>query len=432
MQNFKNLFLNSNKTQRRIFNYLFFIVAFTGIFVSEINPVIGNDILLFLQAVFIFYYYRNSTLQTDTLAAYQNNKPIYNLFMLWLVASFISLVFSPILISLHAVLAQIPRFLGSIVNVAFAYTLFHYIKSQKVNPWILLFIIVFGASLAGVNFFFIWNLYPIARVDSNFLLNPPFYINIRQAGFHANAAICIVVAYLYRNDLSKNKNVLMYLLLTLLWTYLFWTGGRASSFSMIFSFYAGIAVLFLCKQKAFTFLISISVPMLVGIILAEFFAVLPNTGLLSLFERNITSDVNAMSGGRIAIWKASLLALENNWLFGLGAESYMFLRDSNGNLLFSTHPHNVIVQFLVEWGLLGFLLASTFLSVLFFKGFKLLVNDIKSNHNQAALRLFCFMLIISFSITGLVDGTYYHAQTVMCLLLAFTVWLLPEDFLKQN
>src|SRR5690606_26108516 len=116
-------------TQRRIFNYLFFIVAFTGIFVSEINPVIGNDILLFLQAVFIFYYYRNSTLQTDTLAAYQNNKPIYNLFMLWLVASFISLVFSPILISLHAVLAQIPRFLGSIVNVAFAYTLFHYIKS---------------------------------------------------------------------------------------------------------------------------------------------------------------------------------------------------------------------------------------------------------------------------------------------------------------
>jgi len=418
--------------------YIFVLFCFVGLFICEIDPVIGNDILIFLEGVFIYgYFYHYFKFNENSgffKELFETKRNILVLFLLWGLGTFLSLILSPILTDLHTIAAQIPRFIGSIVSVLFAYTLWHFLKSQQLNPWILLFTIAFTALITGLNFFLVWNLYPHLHSAPDWLLNPPFYINIRQAGFHANAAVCVLVGFLYRSDLKIPIKIAAFIFLIMLWSYLFWTGGRASSLSALISVLLVIVILMMLKQKITSFVILLLAAILAGFLLAEYMAVLPINGLLSIFERNVSGGVNAFSSGRLEIWKDSFAALENNWIFGLGAESYMFLINSEGEKLFSTQPHNVIVQFLVEWGVVGLFLSSLLLTLLFYKGFKNFVAQIQSSNAESnnsessntGLKITSFMIIISFSITGLADGTFYHGQTVVYLLLAFAIWLLPE------
>lgn len=429
MQVFKSFFFHEDKSLRWQFRYLFFVFIFISLFVSEIDPVIGNDIILFLELIFIFSY-RNLGLKSNLLSSYQNNRFLFVLFALWIVGAFISLIFSPILNSLLAFLAQVPRFVGSIINIVFAYVLFDAIRAKRLSPWMPFFVIVGGALITGLNYLLVWNLYPKTHIEPAYLLNPPFYVNIRQAGFHANVAVCVLVGFLFRNDLKINTKVLVYLLLTSMWTYLFWTGGRASALSALFAVYFLLFVLFILKQKVRDFFLWITLSIVLGILLSEYLTVLPVNGLLSIFDRNVSGGANAISSGRVDIWRECILALEHHWTFGLGAESYLFLRDASGELLFSTQPHSVIFQFLIEWGVVGLLLASTFLCVLFYKAFNVFIANI--NDVFTPIRLVGLLTIISFSITGLVDGTFYHAQPVMCLVLSFVVCLLPSEPLDKN
>jgi len=333
------------------------------------------------------------------------------------------------LISLHAFLAQVPRFFATITSVLFAYSLYQFFRKSSINPWFFFFIIGFGAVLTGLNFLIVWNVYPITRVDPNFLLNPPFYINIRQAGFHANAAVCVLVGFLFSTYLSRNTQFIFYVLLTGMWTYLFWTGGRGSALSAVFSVYFVLFILFAFRQKVTKFVFAIGITIVFGLLLSEYLSVVPINGILNNFDKNMVGDVNRFSSGRVEIWKNTLLALEHHWIFGLGAESYMFLRDVNGELLFSTQPHNVLLQFLVEWGVLGLIMSFSFLGALFYKGLK---NNLRNlNSEQVPLKIVSVLIILSFSISGLVDGTFYHAQTVMCLVLSFVVWLMPNQPPKE-
>ena len=69
---------------------------------------------------------------------------------------------------------------------------------------------------------------------------------------------------------------------------------------------------------------------------------------------------------RLDIYSNALILIENH-PFGLGVYNIdLYLRDDFGNLL--NHPHNIILQFFLEIGVIGALSLLSFLSILFFKG----------------------------------------------------------------
>lgn len=80
--------------------------------------------------------------------------------------------------------------------------------------------------------------------------------------------------------------------------------------------------------------------------------------LLFIIKKTRPSDYN-LSSGRIESYLSSLQLLKENWAFGvgLGVDSFFI---NNGQVI----PHNIFVQFLVQTGILGFLLLVVILTLI--------------------------------------------------------------------
>ncbi|NRB42703.1 MAG: O-antigen ligase family protein, partial [Pseudomonadales bacterium] len=129
-----------------------------------------------------------------------------------------------------------------------------------------------------------------------------------------------------------------------------------------------------------------------------------------------TIDLNRFSTGRTNIWKAALSAADESPWLGLGPNGYLFIDDRP----YGIQPHNLIVQFYVEWGVVGggmFILLLLF--SVYFGGRILLyksMGEIPVVYHAAAL------IILVLSLLGLLDGTYFHSQPVFYLTIAFAIF----------
>ena len=88
---------------------------------------------------------------------------------------------------------------------------------------------------------------------------------------------------------------------------------------------------------------------------------------LTPIEKPITttelSNINQISTGRSEMWALSLQAMSASPWFGLGPYGYFFIE----NRSYGDQPHNFLIQFLVEWGVIGTLLL-LFALILVLKG----------------------------------------------------------------
>lgn len=407
------------------YRYLLTIFVFVGLLISDLGPIVANDLLFFLQLIFIILYLGDQQL-SSLGASIKENRLLAVLFLLWSASSLVSLLNSSFLGNFNALINQPFRFLGSITHIIFGFCLWHFLVTQNINRWSLFFTMALTASLTGLNFFLIGLSNPQMLASLEFWGNPPFYMNIRQAGFHCSAAIAVTSALTFFGNNTRNKQVALYMLTILLWTYLFWTGGRASAIASI------VALVFLTLVIAYKKLPTSKIVLfsigciLIAAFLSESISASDRHGLINAMNKVvIANDANAATSGRSDIWLISLQSIQDRWLFGLGAEGFEYLYDKKGKTLTGTQPHNVIVQFLVEWGAIGFSLASLFLSLIFLKGFKLFIAQ--TNQDLIALKAASLMIIVAYSVTALADGTYYHAQPVLYLVTSFCIWLLPEQ-----
>ena len=69
-----------------------------------------------------------------------------------------------------------------------------------------------------------------------------------------------------------------------------------------------------------------------------------------LFVPSDTAGADAMSGGRLALWRATLESWSRSPLFGWGSGSTFWEVDIGWR---HTQPHNVILQYLISWGPFG-------------------------------------------------------------------------------
>ena len=118
----------------------------------------------------------------------------------------------------------------------------------------------------------------------------------------------------------------------------------------------------------------------------------------------------------MAIWVYSIKALGEDYLFGLGSQGYLFIP---GKLRSTAMPHNVFVQFLVEWGVIGTLLFSAAFLYALRQGFiRLRYFDVTRLPELSAV-----LVVAALSLHGLTDGTFYHGKASFYLALCLAVCL---------
>ena len=84
----------------------------------------------------------------------------------------------------------------------------------------------------------------------------------------------------------------------------------------------------------------------------------------------------------------------------------------------------MVLQFVVEWGVVGSVIFLPLLAYAFFRG--LATHIVQAGREVDLAALSAGSVIAALTIHGLVDGTYYHPQPSFYLAIAFAIWTLPR------
>ena len=248
----------------------------------------------------------------------------------------------------------------------------------------------------------------------------PNYSSIRHLDYHVFGAIIFTFYFLIE---SKRHHLLVagsFVLLTYNFSFLLWSGGRGAIIASLTSFF--VILTYLSKGERARFImasllsLSISYLLLVNLGLDEMtremvdrsMAYQNYSDLLAGLYNDFLPTLNIISGDRIeCCWIPTLEALSHSYLFGLGPESYIYIEPR----LFGTQPHNSVLQFLLEWGVVGTLLFLVILSGMFRRGTKYLKSE--NSPSEKTRRVVLLSLIIGFGVFSLVDGIFYHGLSLM-------------------
>jgi O-antigen ligase len=126
--------------------------------------------------------------------------------------------------------------------------------------------------------------------------------------------------------------------------------------------------------------------------------------------------LDKMSTSRILIWKEMLQELHHSPWLGLGPQSIFFLNELGPNII---HAHNWVLQFLLEWGVVGTMLFVLILYVLIHQGWQKFKSD---NSDYLYIRLTAGLAFVALSITGLFGGTYFFIPTVVLIVIFLSIW----------
>ena len=182
-----------------------------------------------------------------------------------------------------------------------------------------------------------------------------FYDELILGSFSFRVLILIIPLYF----LYYKKKIYPFILLVIITTLIVLSGER-SALALIIIF--SVFYLFITTNKIKYFLINI-------LILLSLFTIILSTNE-TIYKRIITVTKNnfyinkeekiiAFSQVHYQHYSTGYKMFKENILFGVGPKMFRFKCGDNnynsGQFSCSTHPHNILIQFLAEFGLLGFM-----------------------------------------------------------------------------
>ncbi len=352
----------------------------------------------------------------------KNNKMLTALVILWLISISISFFSSPYGL-LNSYLSRI-RFEHTFVHVVCFISLLVFSQQSKMTLDKLLLAVSASVCLLGLYSIYLYlSLDPQEISSASWKFAPPFSNNVRNLGYQVMVGLIVLLSYI---AIAKQSNArlfvvsLLFSVMVFLWGFLFWLGGRTSIFATLVVVALIWLVLFL-RGGHWRFFIKTSIlSSLAGIVFAEWISVFPWNGLFKNIDRVVVATVNMQVPGRFNVWDTVWNAVHEHLFFGLGARAFAYIPYDGGRM---THPHNLFAQVLGEWGLVGSVLFLAILSAAFIRGYKLHIVNFDTERSLRAL--VGGMVIVGLTVHALTDGTYYYAQPVLNLLMAFAIWVLP-------
>ena len=298
------------------------------------------------------------------------------------------------------------------VSVAY---LANYLSGRNKNHF---FYALFGASSVYVILVaFYVSLVP-NPLNYEWVNNIPGYTNVRHTGYFIGPTLGAAIAY-YANVREQKKRILCAATIALLACFGFWSGSRALFFSFIVTLM--ICVVIFPKMRRGRNLLEIAIILVLAACISLFVPIYnPSFGIFHRLATTDYSNLDTASSGRLAIWNYTLpYIFEHPW-FGYGADQYRYAVEHPSMQI--NHPHNLILQLLFQWGVIG---AACFMSLLM----ALWVWSVKLTMQigqNAAPAFVIFSTILTYS---MIDGTLNYPLPIMlaCIAVAQIMALRPRE-----
>ncbi|WP_112321688.1 O-antigen ligase family protein [Oceanibium sediminis] len=254
----------------------------------------------------------------------------------------------------------------------------------------------------------------------NWAGGPIGYWHVRIWGMILAAGLCATIGiYAAHPKAALPGHILTFVVLFLLSTALFWSGGRAALLGV------GGAVILSTILLPGAFLRALPLVLAALVAGAGTSLVLDvpydSYGALnSLLRSTQVASGDALASGRLDIWREALAEAMDHPYFGHGFDQYFFGSTEEG--LRHSQPHNFIVQFIYDFGFLGGAAALFLLLSLWVRGVARTVQGHESWKYGALSASICL------GVMALLDGAMYHNDPLLAVAICFAVLLArPED-----
>jgi O-antigen ligase len=345
--------------------------------------------------------------------------------------------------SLAAAFRQFPRWakyvLAALVVIAIATAAFadNPIRSS-IRTWQLLIHLAFGFVVAYLfqtrwaplrGRFWAWtvagtSLYVVATIawvlavqddpDFNWIRFSLGVVNIRQTGFYSTvgAAAALGLAAIAQTRAGYWTAVAAASLMTAL---TFWSGTRGALVAVVVAFAA--ASIFVPSVRNWRSIGALVASTAIGAILSLLHQVPhPLYGVLRMWSASTVPDANVATSSRLEMWRGAIEAARERILFGYGESQFGVagLQWSDFN-----HPHNILLQVLIQWGAIGFVCYFSLAAYLAWRCLAIVRTD--SSDAVAP-----FLVLTALLVMSLYEGSLYHPYPYMMVVLAAAFLLSSE------
>jgi len=225
--------------------------------------------------------------------------------------------------------------------------------------------------------------------------------NVRQVGFYM--AVGTLSAIGCAASTTRSKALLYTAAATSMMTLAFWTGSRGAAIATIAAISGGL--LAFPQMRTLQGALATSIPIPLGLLLS---VPLPRPiavfGASRMVESLQVGSADAISGFRLKMWESAWRAfLQRPWI-GYGEGQFGIVAPQPQAVYL--HPHNVLLQSLVQWGTIGTALCLG-LAALAGRHIRSVLNDGPSAVLPA------FLVCVGLFVFSLYDGALFHVYPVM-------------------
>lgn len=426
---FKGLLL-PHRPSHIVTAYLFFIFSFPFNAGSVVN-LIAFTCLLVLFISSVFFTTRNHPV--SLLAQTRDSHPVFFwLLIAFLISSGISLlkVFAGEVTKTQQILT-IWRYMIYILIAGYTVALARLCMVYQLSHAKIFFSFVLGMTTLTLLQLLVYHFGPTPNADTWFF-HPPLGHHIRDTGNMAEISAVAGISFLLYMEKPQPRLLLLVGFSTLAcWTFILWAGGRAGIVAAIIASLAIICMAKIHSKTALKRIILIIALCSLSFPLSNALSVFPWNGIKRVSEimeapaeiidsgntdAQLLNISNQFTTGRIVIWSFSLDAVSKSPWFGTGPYGYFFIPDKPGK---EDNPHNLIIQFLVEWGIIGTALLVAILAYMAWHGLKKLPLAFREKDISYII---CAGTVLTLTLNGLVTGTYFMLQPLFCLATAFAAF----------
>jgi len=247
----------------------------------------------------------------------------------------------------------------------------------------------------------------------------PLVGHVRHLGIYAFCGASFAAYALVDPGASAVARRLSWVALALGWGAVIWSGGRASAGALLV---VGLVLSALASGRRFAFVTAFLAALAAGVALSLAMAVPhPALGLWRILGASVGLDEVGFSNGRAEMWQSSLAAWrERPWL-GHGPNGTTYVLARYGQV----QPHNIGIQALVEWGVLGAVPAIGLLVSLVLRALSGAWRAAGEQASVRATRVIAAAFLTGATANALLDGIYYDTRTMLLVTLAAAIALVP-------
>lgn len=395
--------------------FLFWIGLGVGTNMSDVRFwVDGTKMTIALEWMFMLLYLLIARRLFDLKTIWTEYRLTADLALAWTALVLLSYLLSPYYDWRNPL--ALMRLVETYTHVLFFLFLWECFRRFDIDYQILFAALIASTLVVLLYFVYIHLAYPELKADDHVfsIRSKQLVLNthLHRIGYQVETALLLMTAFL---SMGKKRFLVGFVMMALM-LFLFWLGGRAA---MLGAGVALVVYLYLFRQKMKMLFLMVTILMVL----------LVSAGCLHLFDAGYfthalhktfqAGSFENMMTGRLEVWRLALDALQGHWILGTGSQSYFFYPNRHAEVL---HAHNVILQFMGEWGVAGTLLALALL----FRGVRYGAKMHKSLSAEArALHLSAALAMLGLCVTALFGGIFFLYQTELFFAFTMAVWIAP-------